>query len=88
METLNRAMERIKAVANDAEVERRKEIDRMKKQVQDYLERTGKKRNVDYESVAGGAKAVNQLLAPTVKAIDLATKEYRKAMAEQSKAAA
>ena len=84
-ETLNRAMDRIKAVATDAEAERQKEIDKLKKQVQDFLERTGKKRRMDYESTPGGAKAVNQLLAPTVKAIEVATKEYKKALAEQTK---
>lgn len=84
-ETLNRAMDRIKAVATDAEAERHKEIDKLKKQVQDFFERTGKKRRMDYESTPGGAKAVNQLLAPTVKAIEAATKEYKKALAEQTK---
>ncbi|KAL9068716.1 MAG: hypothetical protein Q9161_006030 [Pseudevernia consocians] len=84
-ETLNRAMDRIKAVATDAEAERQKEIDKLKKQVQDLFERTGKKRRMDYESTPGGAKAVNQLLAPTVKAIEVATKEYKKALMEQSK---
>ena len=83
-ETLNRAMDRIRAVATDAEAERQMEIDKLKKQVQDLLERTGKKRRMDYQSTPGGAKAVNQLLAPTVKAIEVATKEYKKALAEQS----
>ena len=83
-ETLDRAMDRIKAVANDAEAERQKEIDKLKKQVRDFFERTGKKRNMDYESTPGGAKTVNQLLAPTVKAIEVATKKYKKALAEQS----
>ena len=83
-ETLNRAMDRIKAVATDAETERQKEIDKLKKQVQDLFERTGKKRRMDYESTPGGAKAANQLLAPTVKAIEVATREYKKALAEQS----
>lgn len=83
-ETLNRAMDRMKAVAMDAEAERQKEIDKLKKQVQDLFERTGKKRRMDYESTPGGAKAVNQLLAPTVKAIEVATKKYKKALAEQS----
>ena len=83
-ETLNRAMDRIKAVATDAEVERQNEIDKLKKQVQDFFERTGKKRRMDYESTPGGAKAVYQLIAPTVKAIEVATKKYTKALAEQS----
>ena len=82
-ESLNRAMDRIKAVATAAETERQNEIDKLKKQVQDLFDRTGKKRRMDYESTPGGAKAVNQLLAPTVKAIEVATKEYKKALAEQ-----
>ena len=83
-ETLNRAMDRIKAVADAAEAERQGEIDKLKKQVLDFFERTGKKRRMDYESTPGGAKVVNQLLAPTVKAIEVATKKYKKALAEQS----
>ena len=84
LETLNRAMERIKAVATDAESERQKEVDKLKKQVQDYFERTGKRRKFNYDTIAGGAKAVNQLLAPTVKAIEVATRDYSKALREQS----
>jgi transcription initiation factor TFIIH subunit 1 len=84
VETLNRAMDRIKAVATDAEAERQKEVDKLKKQVQDFYERTGKKRKVDYESIPGGAKAVNSLLAPTVKAIGVARRDYEKALKEQS----
>ena len=83
LESLDRATERIKAIADEAEAERQKEVNRLKKQVQDYLERTGKKRNVDYNSVIGGAKAVDQLMGPTRKAIEIATREYRKALAEQ-----
>ena len=88
LESLDRAMERIKAIADDAETERQKEINKLKRQVQDYFERTGKKRKVDYESVVGGKRAVDQLLGPTVRAIELATREYRKALAEQSQDAA
>ena len=84
VETLNRAMDRIKAVATDAEAERQKEVDKLKKQVQDFFERTGKKRKVDYESIPGGAKAVNSLLAPTVKAIGVARRDYERALKEQS----
>ncbi|KAL9130648.1 MAG: hypothetical protein Q9217_001218 [Psora testacea] len=83
VETLDRAMDRIKAVADDAEKERQKEVDKWKRQVTEYFERTGRKRRVDYESIPGGAKAVDQLLAPTVKAIEVAEREYRKALREQ-----
>ena len=83
VESLDRAMDRIRAVAEDAEKEKQKEVDKWKRQVQEYFERTGKKRKFDLESIPGGAKAVNQLLAPTVKAIEAATKEYQKALKEQ-----
>ena len=83
VESLDRAMDRIKAVAEDAEKERQKEVDKWKRQMQEYFERTGRKRKVDLESIPGGAKAVNQLMAPTVKAIEVATREYQKALKEQ-----
>ena len=83
IETLDRAMDRIKAVAGDAEAERHKEVEKLKRQVKEYEARTGKKRRVDYESISGGEKAVIVLLAPTVKAINVAGKEYRRALKQQ-----
>ena len=80
VETLDRAMDRIKAVADDAEAERTKEIEKMKKQVRDHYERTQKKLRFDPEAIKGGAKAVNQLLGPTVEAIRVATGKYKEAL--------
>jgi len=88
VESLNRAMDRIKAVANDAEEERMKEVEKMKKQVKDLYERTGRKMKINLDSVGGGAKVVDQMLGPTVKAIGVATGEYRKALAEEGLEAA
>ena len=83
IETLSRAMDRIKAVAADAETERNKEVEEKRKKVQEFFDRTGRKRKVDYESIKGGAGAVNGLLAPTVRAIGVAKKEYERALREQ-----
>ena len=83
IETLNRAMDRIKAVAADAEAERNKEVEERKKKVQEFYERTGRKAKMNLESIKGGAAAVNGLLAPTVKAIGVARKEYERALKEQ-----
>ena len=83
VETLNRAMDRIRAVAADAEAERQREMDKLKKQVQDLFERTGKKRRMDFESTPGGKRAVNLLLAPTVKAIEVASQKYKRALMEE-----
>ncbi|KAI9761482.1 MAG: hypothetical protein M4579_000992 [Chaenotheca gracillima] len=79
-ESLNRAVERIEAVADDAEEARTHEIERKKKEIRDVYKATGKKTNFDPTSVLGGAKAVNEVLNPTMKALALATSEYRKAL--------
>ncbi len=82
VETLNRAMDRINAVAEDAEAERAKEVERVKRQIKERYEKTGRKVRYDFESIGGGAKVVQQLLGPTVRAIEVAIGEYRKALGE------
>lgn len=84
VETLNRAMDRIKAVSDDADQERTKEVEKAKKQMRDHYERTQRKMKFDLDLIGGGAKVVNQLLGPTIKAIQLAGKEYKKALAAAS----
>lgn len=81
VETLNRAMDRIRAVADDADHDRARELDRVKKQMRDHYDRTHRRLKFAPADVAGGAAVVNQLLAPTVKAIHLAGKQYKKALA-------
>ncbi|MCJ1474250.1 RNA polymerase II transcription factor B subunit 1 [Lambiella insularis] len=83
VETLDRAMDRIRAVADDADQDRLKEIGKLKKQVRDHYERTHKKLAFNPDSVKGGAKAVNQLMAPTVTAIGVALRKYREALAQE-----
>ena len=79
LETLDRAMDRIRAVAQDAEVERGRNIQSLKQQIRDHYERTHKKLAFDPESVRGGSKVVNQLMSPTVEAIRVATARYQEA---------
>ena len=79
LETLDRAMDRIRAVAQDAEVERGRNIQSLKQQIRDHYERTHKKLAFDSESVRGGSKVVNQLMGPTVEAIRIATARYQEA---------
>ena len=85
VETLDRAMDRIKAVADDAEAERTKEIDKVRRQVREHYERTQKKLKFDPHTIPGGSKAVNRLLASTVEAIRIATDRYKQALAEDTK---
>lgn len=81
VETLDRAMDRIKAVADDADAERNVEVARLKQQLRERFERTKRKVKFDFDSIGGGAKVVNQLMAPTVKAIQVAGEKYKKALA-------
>ncbi|KAH0559444.1 hypothetical protein GP486_004042 [Trichoglossum hirsutum] len=81
VESLNRAMDRIKAVANAAEEDREKEKER-RKEIVEYYRRTGKKPRPNMEAM-GGSKVVNEMLGPTIKAVNLALAEYRKALAAE-----
>ena len=84
VKSFERSISRIDAVARDAENERQKEVEKLKRQVRELEERTGRRRKVDYDSIKGGEKAVRTLLAPTVESINVAVKEYRKAFREQT----
>ncbi|KAJ5544847.1 hypothetical protein N7535_006766 [Penicillium sp. DV-2018c] len=87
-ESLRRATERIQAVANDAEAERKVEVDRLRQHAREVYESTGRKLRINLEGVEGGQKVVNQLLGPTLRALELASNRYQKELAEQTKEAA
>ncbi|KAJ6089670.1 hypothetical protein N7467_004886 [Penicillium canescens] len=87
-ESLQRASERIKAVANDAEADRKVEVDRLKQHARDMFERTQRKIRPRLDDVGGGQKVVNQLLGPTLHALDVALNRYQAELAEQNKEAA
>ncbi|KLJ09297.1 transcription initiation factor TFIIH subunit 1 [Blastomyces silverae] len=82
VESLNRAMDRIKAVADEAEKERQGEIERLKQHAREVMASTGKNIRPNLKGVEGGEKTVNALLEPTVKALGKALEEYRKALAQ------
>lgn len=81
-------MERIKAVADEAEEERNELIRKTKKEALAIQERTGVKRRIDYRGIQGGAGVVNQLLGPTTSAVAKAIARYKKALQEQTMAEA
>lgn len=86
VESLSRAMDRIKAVAADAETEREAEVNRLKQNARDVFAATGKKIRVNLAGVGGGQKVVNQLLGPTISALSLASNKYKEAFAEATAA--
>lgn len=86
--TLDRSIDRINAVAATAEAERNKKIANVKRQMEDFEKRTGKKPKYDFDTILGGKKVVDAMVKPTVGALAQATATYRKAFEEQSKEAA
>ena len=83
VETLDRAMDRIKTVAEEAERERSAEIEELERKVREFNERTGRRKRVDVAAVPGGKKAVDEMIGPTVGAIETAVAEYKRALREQ-----
>lgn len=83
VETLDKSLDRIAAVAESAEKERVVRVEKAKKQVEDYIQRTGKRRKFDTNSIKGGSKAVNNMTMPIVRAIKAATDQYRRAYETQ-----
>lgn len=80
VESLSRAMDRIRAVADDAEAERAGEVEQARSRVREVYERTGRKVRVRLEEVGGGRVVVERLMAPTVGAIEVAVGRYREAV--------
>lgn len=83
VETLDRAMDRINAVAADAEKEREEVIMRQKAHLRNVWEQTGKKIKWNPDSVGGGEKVVREMMQPTIQTLQKASKEYRKALAAE-----
>lgn len=84
VESLNRAMDRIQAVADEAEGERSEVVRKIKRETFAVQERTGVKRRFDSKAIKGGAEVVNQLLGPTISAVAIAIAKYKKALQEQT----
>ena len=85
VQTLDRCMDRINAVASTAEEERQKKIEGLKQQVKDWEKRTGKRRKVDLSGIGGGKVVVDGMIAPTVRALGEAGQAYRRALEEQTR---
>ncbi|KAE8348011.1 hypothetical protein BDV28DRAFT_144537 [Aspergillus coremiiformis] len=85
VDSLGRAMERIRSVTQDAEAERQVEVGRLKRHAREVLEATGKRIRLNLSSIPGGEKAVTQLMGPTIQALETAQTKYQAALAEEMK---
>lgn len=89
-ESLDRAMQRIQAVASDADKERNVEVDKLRAQSREMLARRranggtssvsiAAMKNLE-QNVGGGRKVVEQLLGATIRSLNKATQEYKIAL--------
>jgi transcription initiation factor TFIIH subunit 1 len=83
IETLDKSLDRIKAVADTAELERTALVERYKRDIEVFNQRSVKQKKYDPHHIKGGAKAVNQIVAPLLRAINAARSQYQNALQEQ-----
>jgi transcription initiation factor TFIIH subunit 1 len=87
VESLNRALDRIKAVADDAEADLKKAKEDAIATAKRQYERTQRRPKEGFlDAIPGGAKVVNQMMAPTARAVGVAIAEYQKAMKRETAA--
>lgn len=84
VESLDRAMDRMNAVAQDAENDRLEIIEKTKRQVEEQFRQSGRRHKINYAKIGGGAEVVNQLLGPARRALANALGRYQKALREQT----
>jgi transcription initiation factor TFIIH subunit 1 len=82
-ESLNRARDRINAIAEDAEKEREEVIKQEKQHVRDVYNRSKVKLQWSAESVSGGSNVIQQMMASTIRSLNKAQEEYEKALAAE-----
>jgi transcription initiation factor TFIIH subunit 1 len=83
VETLDRAMDRINAVAADAEREREEALLKEKQRIRAKYDQYGIKEPWNPNSIGGGGKVVREMMEPTIRTLQKATKEYKKALAAE-----
>ena len=85
--SLRRSGDRVEAVAKHAEEEREKEKERRKQAALAEYKATGRKRRKGADdNIPGGRKLVEEVLGPTVKAVEYAVGKWEEAVREAEKA--
>lgn len=80
VESLDRSLDRINALAADAEVEREQEVQRQMQYVRKMYAESGKKLVFKKEKIKGGQRVVLSMLEPTIGALRKASDKYREAL--------
>jgi transcription initiation factor TFIIH subunit 1 len=82
-ETLDKSLERMEAVAKDADAEREHKLQQLREKQKQYEQATGKKARINMKNAGAGGDAVRDMLAATEKAVRYAEAEYQKSYTEQ-----
>ncbi|KEF57599.1 uncharacterized protein A1O9_05517 [Exophiala aquamarina CBS 119918] len=84
VESLNRALDRINVIAEDAEMERQAHIKSQQKAIEERFKKTGRRHRIDHNQIRGGGKVVKHLLGPIIKSLANAVARYKQAFEEQT----
>ncbi|EXJ78441.1 hypothetical protein A1O1_08841 [Capronia coronata CBS 617.96] len=85
VESLNRALDRINVIAEDAEKERQEHIRAQERSLEERFRKTGRRHRLDHSAIHGGGAVVRDLLGPIVKSLANAVDRYRQAYEEQTR---
>ncbi|KAJ9495913.1 RNA polymerase II transcription factor B subunit 1 [Exophiala xenobiotica] len=85
VESLNRALDRINVIADDAEKERLEHIRTQERSLEERFRKTGRRHRLDPKAIRGGGAIVKQLLGPIIRSLANAVQRYRQAFEEQMK---
>jgi transcription initiation factor TFIIH subunit 1 len=83
VETLDKSLKRMEAVAQDAEVERERKMKQIREKEREYQNRVGKRMRIDPKKAGGGGEVVRTMLNATERAVKFAEAEYQTAYNEQ-----
>ncbi|KAG9247899.1 hypothetical protein BJ878DRAFT_123257 [Calycina marina] len=84
VESLDRAMERINAVAAAAEKERQEVIEQQRQEIRAHYQRTQKRLAWNANTIKGGEKTVMEMMDPIIKTLRKALTDYKEAFAAQN----
>lgn len=85
VESLNRALDRINAIAEDAEKERLEHIRSQERSLEERFRKTGRRHRLDPSAIQGGGAVVRELLGPIIKSLANAVDRYKQAFEEQTR---
>jgi transcription initiation factor TFIIH subunit 1 len=83
VQAVTRSLERIEQVAAEAEERKTAETEAKQKEFENYKRQGGKRRKIDLSGVSGGRKAVEDMMAPTTRAVKFASGDYARNLSAQ-----